>query len=512
LSQSPPPSILSPDDTRFAWEQGELGYRLRNIQKKIRKEQIRAHATFLKFYIECTRRLGKSTYGLLWLSEDCIKNPGGVSAFFAPVKDGLRDFIGDFDKPDTPIGQAFKDCPEDLRPTLDASLTLNFPNGSKIIFRGSNNQTHRTKRGGAFRRVVVDEGRDVDDLDNLIDSVVIPSLFSTEGRVCISSTPADTEDHPLHAIMQAAKKEGWYFHCTIYDAQRYDPADFPPSRIALFKSETKDPIAWQREYLALWVKDPTKIIIPEWRDEFVRAVAPDEFFQFYHKYSALDSGVTDKTAGLLGYYDFKQAKLFIEDEFFLQGEEVRTDRIAQLFKDKEKALGYQKIHDRKDPAYRSLAVNEKVYRRVADNNNLILVNDLNSLHGLDFFPTSKDELAAMINFCREWVNSGRIIVAPRCKELLGCLSNAVWDKKREKLAKSKIFGHFDALMALVYMVRNVDASTNPIPKHFGKSFATHAIPMNAENRPQTQADNLARIFNVRTDRDQARSNFVKGSA
>lgn len=494
----------SPEYIAWAWKAGELSYRLRNIQKKIRLECIKAHVNFLKFYIECTRRLGKSSYGLLWLSEDCIKNPGGMSAYFAPVKDGLRDYILPI------IEKTFSDCPEEFKPTLDSGLTLTFPNGSKIIFRGSNNQTHRVRRGNAFRKAFIDEGRDVDDLDVLLESVVVPSLFSTDGRVCISSTPADTKDHPLYTIKQSAEKEGWYFKATINDCHRYDPSDFPQERINQWEKETLDKVAWMREYLAEWINDPTKIIIPEWSDEHVQTVERDEFFTYYHKYAALDSGVTDKTAGILGYYDFLKAKLIIEDEFFLQGEEVRTDRIAQLFKDKERLLEYQLIHDKKDDRYRAMAPNERVHLRVADNDNLILINDMNGKYDLDFVSTHKDALAAMINKVREWVKDGRILIDKRCTELLGCVRNGIWDKNREKLAKSKVYGHFDALMALVYLVRNIDESTNPIPKYYNKSYATHAIPMNANNQPQTQAATLARIFNVRTDRDNARDSFVKG--
>lgn len=494
---------LTEEETRVAWETGELGYRLRNIQKKIRQQWIKASAKFLKFYVECTRRLGKSTWGLLILSETCIKCPGSKAGFYAPVKEGLKDYIVPI------IDKAFSDCPDDFKPTLDSSLTLRFPNGSTIIFRGSNNQQHRVRRGNDLRIAFIDEARDVDDLDTLVESVVIPSLFTAEGRLIISSTPADTDDHPLHAIKEAAEREGWYFHCTILDANRYDPLDFPMERIKAWEKETTDKVAWDREYMAKWVKDPTKTVIPEWSDAYAQIVQRDECFPFYHKYAALDSGVTDKTAGLLGYYDFRKARLVIEDEFTLQDAAVRTDKIAETFKTKEAALEYQVLHDRKDPRYAQMPANGKLYRRVADNNNLILVNDLNSLYDLDFYPTRKDELAAMINMCREWIKDGRILVSPLCKELIGCLNNAVWDKKREKLAKSKTYGHFDALMALVYLVRNIDTVSNPIPRYFGKSYETHAIPLEP-NRPETGADRLARVFNVKTDRDQARADFVKG--
>ena len=459
----------------------------------------------IKFYVECTRRLGKSTWGLLILTETCIKHPGSKAGFYAPVKEGLKDYIVPI------VDKAFSDCPDDLKPTLDSSLTLKFPNGSTIIFRGSNNQQHRVRRGNDLRIAFIDEARDVDDLDTLVESVVIPSLFTSEGRLIISSTPADTEDHPLYAIKQAAEKDGWYFKATIYDAGYYDPLDFPAERIELFKNETKDPIAWQREYLAMWVKDPTKTVIPEWDDKYIQKSPRDEYFPFYHKYDALDSGVTDKTAGLLAYYDFKRAILFVEDEFALEGSEVITKRISDEFKSRESRLEYQTIHDRKSPLYRNLNQNQKVFRRVADNNNLVLINDLNSLYDLDFFGTGKDSLEAMINLCREFVKDGRIIVDSRCTELIGCLRNGIWDKRREKLAKSKIFGHFDALMALVYLVRNVDQHTNPIPEFFGKTWATHAgVPMNASS-PTRTTDALAKLFNVKTPREQARDDFAKGN-
>lgn len=500
------PQTLTPDETYRAWETGRLSYRLRNVQRHIRQEWNEAKDKSQKFYIECTRRLGKSSFLLFLLSEYCIKNPHSKAGFYAPVKEGLRDYI-------LPIIQkVFSDCPDNLRPILDSHLTLTFPNGSCIVFRGSNNQSHRIRRGNDLQIAAIDEARDVDDLDNLIDSVVIPSLFTTSGRLLISSTPADTEDHPLYAIKHQAEKEGWYSHYTILDASRLDPDDFPMDRIEKWKKETTDSVAWDREYMAKWVKDPTKIIVPEWDSKYSTLPVRNEYFPFYHKYVALDSGVTDKTAGILGYYDFKQAKLVIEDEFVLQGAEVRTDKIAELVKSKELDLDYQIIHSRNDSAYRTLQQNEKVFRRVADNNNLILINDLNSLHDLDFYPTQKDELAAMINLVREWVKDGRILVAPHCKETLGCLANAIWDKNRIKLAKSKLYGHFDALMALVYLVRNVDTSTNPVPQFFNKSWATHAgVPKDASS-PHRATDSLVRaLTNIKTPADRAREQFVNGN-
>jgi frataxin-like iron-binding protein CyaY len=501
---------LTEDETRTAWETGLLGYRLRNGQKKVRQVWLAARTIAQKFYIECTRRFGKSSFGLFLLSEFCIQKPGSRAGFYAPVKEGLRDYIVPL------IEKVFADCPEDLKPTLDSTLTLTFPNGSTIIFRGSNNQQHRLRRGVDLDIAFIDEARDVDDLDNLVDSVIMPALFNSGGPLLISSTPADTEDHPLHEIMQGLEKLGAMIRFTIWDANRYDPEDFPLAKIEAWKKETQDDVAWQREYEAKWVKDPTKIAVPEWDKQFsaladvrIAVLREEPTFQFWHKYAGLDSGVQDKTAGLLGFYCYSDARLYIEDEFALQGSEVRTDRISDEFKNRERDLCYQAHHDRSKQEYGQQLQHQRMFRRVSDNNNLILINDLNSVYGLDFVPTSKDELAAMINKTREWVKNGRIWVHPRCKELLGCLANAIWDKKREKLAKSKVYGHFDALMALVYLVRNVDVATDPIPKHFGKSWATHAgVPVDA-HVPHSGAERMASIFNVKTTRENARSSFAR---
>jgi hypothetical protein len=445
----------------------------------------------------------------MFLSEFCIKNPKSKAGFYAPVKEGLRDYIVPI------IDEVFSDCPDDLVPTLDSHMTLTFNNRSSIIFRGSNNQQHRIRRGNDLQIAGIDEARDVDDLDSLIDSVIIPSLFKTSGRLLISSTPADTEDHPLFQIMSTSQREGWMSHYTIYDANKFDPEIFPLDRIEMWKRETFDKVAWEREYMAKWVKDPTKIIIPEWDDKFIHHGVRDKYFPYYHKYVSMDLGVRDKTAAIFGYYDFLQAKIIIESEFVLKDAEVRTDKIAELVKMNEHTLGYQLYHDKKLPQYEGQQFHELVFRRIADNNNPLLLTDLNAMYHLDFFGTGKGalnshgEVPGMINLLREWVNDGRVLVSPKCPELLGCLRNAIWDKNKKQLARSVAYGHFDALMALVYLVRNVDISSNPIPKFFEKSFFTHGnIPL--VNQISTNSYTLARAFNVKSDTQKARDNFLKG--
>jgi len=77
----------------------------------------------------------------------------------------------------------------------------------------------------------------------------------------------------------------------------------------------------------------------------------------------------------------------------------------------------------------------------------------------------------MVNEVRLLVGSGQILVNPRCKMLIGSLKYGIWDNKRKEFAENKVYGHFDHLAWLIYMVRNLNKTTNPIPASHG--FENH---------------------------------------
>jgi len=129
-------------------------------------------------------------------------------------------------------------------------------------------------------------------------------------------------------------------------------------------------------------------------------------------------------------------------------------------------------------------------KRIADNNNVILLQDLSLMHGVHFAPTSKDALIAMVNEVRVFVGQGRLRVHPQCKEVIGCLSTAIWNKQRTQFDVSDLFGHFDALAAIVYMIRNLDQYTNPIPITSTAMQSTHHI----NYQKVEQQSNLKKMF------------------
>ncbi len=449
LALSAPPPTRE-EAVAYAWKLGRLNYRRRNTQKFIKSSIDKIKTISRKVYVESTRRLGKSTELLMMFIEHCLEKRDWKCGFFAPVKDGLLDYIEPI------IRKTLEDCPPDDKPVFNSQrFMLEFKNGSTIIFRGSNNKQHRIRRGQDFDEAGVDEGRDVDDLDVLIESVIMPSLFSSDGYLYLWSTPADTRSHPLYRYRQQAEAEGWLIKQTIWDANRFDPEVYPLDLIREWKAETLKSVdgadVWKREYECEWTVNKSRAAVPEWRPAYIRPVKRDPYYEFYDHYVGIDWGYKDYTAVGFGTYLYRDGALQVESELMFSGTEVRADRIAS-------AIDRQAVKLWGD-GWRATMV--------SDSADPILINEINAHKAMSFVPVHKaNTLEAMLNQFRQLVNVGKIIVSPECVMTLHCLANAIWDDKRDKLDQDVFARHFDHLMQLVYMTRNVDFAHNPIPADY----------------------------------------------
>lgn len=458
----------------LCWKAGTLDYRRRNTQAYIKQEVAKAKAVSRKIYYETTRRLGKSSEILMMFVEHCIETPGWNAGFFAPVKDGLRDYI------DPIIEKTLADCPEEDRPVYNSSrFLLEFANGSRIIFRASNNQQHRVRRGQEFNEVGIDEAREVNQLAELIESVLMPAMFSVGGYLYISSTPADTRSHPLFRYRQQAEAEGWLISITIWEAQAFDPDVYTRERIEEWMAETLKGVdgedVWKREYECQWVVNKSRAAVPEWNGKWIGKLKRDAYYPFYQHYIGIDWGYKDFTAVDFSTYDFRNARLAFEAELAFSGTEVRSDLIA----------GAINAHAVKlwGPDWQATGI--------SDSADPILINELNQHERMNFSPVHKAHtLEAMLNQFRLQVSNGHILVSPECAMTLHCLSNAIWDEKRDKLDQDAFARHFDHLMAAVYTARMVDVVTNPIPAQFMVDGVS-VVDLNFDKQTNVTASGLA---------------------
>lgn len=424
------------------WRRGNLLWKLHEGQKKI---YALVKAAKEKLYVlNCSRQWGKSYLMALMAIEICMQKKNARVRYGCAFHTDLAEFIiPAFEK-------VLEDCPEHLRPKfLSQKSKYVFPNGSEIKLVGVDKNPNGL-RGNTLDWIVLDECGFIGTLDYLYKSVIIPSTTHRKAaKILMISTPPASPAHDFVTYCRTAIKHGNYSKFTIYDNPMLTKAD-----IDKLAEEVGgyDSVEFKREYLCEFVVDIKLAITPEWTSEFVKECdTVSQLYPLWHKYVGLDIGVVDKTVALFAHYNFKEARLYVQSEFDIQGDQVLTEDIARRVKDTEKRLWGDK----------------RPYRRISDNNNLVLVNDLGTIHDMHFTPTSKEALEAMVNEVRMWIKAGRVHVDPQCSQLLGCLQFGVWTKRRDKFDRSTDFGHFDALAALVYLIRNIDCVTNPVPYDFG---------------------------------------------
>lgn len=456
----------------LAWTRGFLKYLLYDYQVILYEILWAAilNPTALKFFLNCARRFGKSTVLCLIAIEYCLRHPGSQIRFGAPTAKSLRKIT-------QPIFRMLlKDCPKHLKPKWNGQDGCwTFTNESQIHISGINGGDAENLRGTASDLNLVDEAGFCDELDYVIKSILVPQTLTTGGTTIMASTPPKTPAHDSFELYKECEVDGNTKTYTIYDNK-----SLTPELIALYAKESGgfNSTTFLREYMGVFVTDETSRIIPEWKDEYEQVIQPTDITQYYHRYTAMDLGVRDFTAMIYGHYIFDKATLYIEDESTLNGELLTTLLLKDTVDAKETELWGK----------------QKVFRRVSDNNNLMLINDLQHLHKMLFIPTNKDTLHAMINEVRLFVQAGRLIINPKCSFLLGCLKYGVWDKNHKEFARSSVYKHYDHLAALVYLIRNLDQQTNPIDAKHKMSENTHFFkPDYGKNKKH---DEILKIFGM----------------
>jgi hypothetical protein len=461
---------LQQERVEEAWCRGLLTWKLHSGQEKVEAEYNKVNGKL--FVANCARRFGKTYWACVKALEKAIRVENAQIWYVSGFLNNLRKFVI------PTFEQILADCPLEIAPEWKRTVKeLHFKNGSVIHLVGLDRNPDGI-RGNYADLVVFEEAREISRLGYLYSSVVIPmTMYRDSARVVMISTPSDTPAHEFQEFCEKARMNDAYVKLTLYE----NPL-VTQEMIEELKRELDDE-AFQRECLCEFVVDANRAIIREWQDIFETDYERPIYFEHLHKYESMDIGVKDLTAILFAYYDFPRAACVVEREADISGPSMTTDKVAALVSQVEGELWCDPIPPPpmltssscgdEHPCARKREV--KVYRRVADNNNPLLLNDLGQLHGLHFVPTGKDNLDAMVNELRWFISQGRLLVNPRCKKTIGAIKYGIWDKKRKSFAKSKVFGHFDHLAALIYLVRNLDQHTDPVPKGIGIKKETHHI-------------------------------------
>lgn len=432
---------------RELYRRGNLDHLLHAGQIRI-QEKLKAIPRQVK-PILCARGFGKTFYGAKRATSVCLKR-------HARVKIGT-EFQTDLEEFLLPnFEEVLKTCPKSALPQWKSSGSKYvFPNGSEIKLIGLDRKPNGLRGTHQTDLIILEEAGFISKLEQIYYSVIVPTtMHRPDCEILLPTTPPEQLDHFFWTLFDLANLEGDVPVLTIDDNPMLSPQDIKRIEDDMGGREN---VAFQREYLCKRIPDATRQLTPEFKKEkHVKEIKRPPYFPYLLKTLSIDSGVRDHTVQLFGYYDFPRAKLCIEGELVLKGNEVLTDDIYAKTDAMERELGYalQKTS------------------RYADNDNLILIQDLNK-HGFKdgtgrhWTPTAKDSKEASVNLVRGWLKDDRIEISPECRMLAGTLETALWNKKRTDFDRSKVFGHADALSSLIYLIRNLDVHTNPIPITFG---------------------------------------------
>jgi hypothetical protein len=440
-------------------------------------------------FFEASRRFGKTTSILGYCLEEGNKRKITIR-WCEPQKNQCREIVM------TEMDLIQAKVPEALRwkwHQVD-SYYENPWNGSRMYLRGVNEDKGESARGTASDIIVCDELGSWRYPEYIINEILGPQLLTTNGTFVFLGTPPRNLTHTFYAMKELAKLEGRFVQRLIHDQEIAGPEQVEK---AIQRAGGWESPAVKREYLCQKITDPNFAIVPEWDEKYVEDLAPDEFFPFYLKYDSMDVGVRDLSVVLLAYYDFRRAKLVILDEIVMNGPEMTTEKLAEATRAKEAqyfGVKWEQYETEGRKRWRIIAPPNFRIKRVSDVD-LRLVQDMSLLHGLYFEATDKGYLEQMVNDLRIWVGSARLAINPRCANLLDCLRFGLWDEDRKAWERSDRLGHFDALAALMYLVRNVDMRTNPIPSDYGKPAADWFVTK--QQQRETTRAKFKKAFNLK---------------
>ena len=474
------------------WEAGELAWKLKGKQVDIYEHFKYNKLDIIPVLI--SRRFGKSFVMCLLATEVCLEGERHIVKYACPEKGMVADIIN-------PIMEIIiEDCPEHLKPEWTPSeKKWKFPNGSFIQVAGCNGGRYTSLRGGYSQLCIVDEGAFVDELETVVYNVMGPTTDTTDGRIYLATTPNDRDpNHEFHKIfIDPFEASGDLLRMTWEESPMID--DARRAKILTRYAGGINNVKFRCEYLCEVPNVTDTNVIPEFVDKeesIVKEMSTPEYCDFY---TSMDLGFKDLTIALFGYYDFNRAALVILDEYVINGPEMTTNVLDREIRLKEKLHFHTSLGD------------EDAYMRVMDNNNLMLVSELSKDYGLLFVPTRKDKKEAAIDKVRMWIEQERIIIHPRCKNLIYHTKNAQWGTTRAGTYTGKfknlkgndavglLASHADALDALIYMVRNIHEHRNPYPNNYGKNINenTHISKLYKENNKSEGADFMGKLLNLR---------------
>jgi len=428
--------------THELWCRATLRYITRRHQQRKIYDFVKDRPSKI-VVLNCHRRLGKTFLLCLLCIERCLSKPDQIVKFGAPTFNQAQTIVR------RAVNLILKQCPPSLMPEYKYGKIWQFPNGSELTIIGLNVENGERLRGDAMDMCVLDEVREVKNLDYVIKDVI---SFQFSGRedplLILASTPPKSQDHDFTQIyVPTAIKKGGYYIATVEDNKDWTEED---EKLLLEELGigTKDSTTWLREAMCrLDVGFEEDLVVPEFDEELHVAIweRPKWFFPLI----TMDLGYQDHTAILLGYVDFEKQKLIVEHAEFVKNK--NTKDLFELFTAAELRAFEGTNRAKEFDRYGDMDLAQRV--------------DLEQLYNYHIEPVEKYDRDEAIASLRRALSLKKIVINPRCESLIYQLKNGIWNEKRTDFERGVKVGHLDSLMSLVYMNRMARWNLNPGPEY-----------------------------------------------
>jgi len=427
------------------FRRGDISFLLHDGQRQIAKAIEDSDSK--EFLVLCSRQFGKSFFSLIYTLTFLTKNPNTKAIIFSATNKQAMTIVNDN------LTQIMRLAPENFLTRKKTDRQWLLQNGSEL--RIGSIEDADASRGINAQLIILEEGAascSSEQYNYAISSVIGPMLLrSTEGRLIHVTTPSKDLNHHLHIdILPRLEARKAVARFTIYDNPQLSEQQIKDARD---RCQTEE--AWDREYLVKIVKSQTLTVIPEFNQDI--HLLPDDYKypELAHWCVGLDlGGVVDQTAAVLGYYDFKLAKIVITHEVFLPINTSTQEIVAEVNSLLAKVPRNQK----------SVVT--------ADAPGQVRI-DMSRLGLSTFLPKkASGSFEAGINNLRFLFTKQQIAIHPRCQNLIKTLEYGQYNKTRTDFARSDELGHLDCLAALIYQVRH-QRTDNPYPPTFGLNREDH---------------------------------------
>lgn len=474
---------------RELWRRGDLQFIMTPVQRELYDTYLNADPNSTLVWL-LARQTGKTFCIALIALMECIKNPKSSVNILTDTKLHMEEIII------PKFEEILASCPEELRPNYNKQrFKYTFPNGSTINLAGSDGKNYEKIRGKTARLVIVDEAGFCNDLKKIVMETLLPTTTHTGGKLILSSTPPDNYDHDFNTFVEAAEIEGYLTKKTVYDNTLLTEAQLN-AIIKRYPGGVNDR-SFRREYMCEMLKDFDKSVFPE-VDEVLLKQIVREYPKpgFYTPYVGMDIGFKDLTVVVFGYHDFRSNKIIIEREIVKSGPQLKLKEFSEEILKTETDLWTCPITAEKhDPKVRVSDIEPIVTQEIYTQSNREL-----------YFSAVQKERGyklPLINTIRMMLVSGQIVIDPKCRTLISHIKNGKWaNNQKDDFERSPgsdregiPSGHYDAIDAMLYMIKSMDLNHNPVPAAFrDKRPDFIRDPSKFQDKPNNSAEVFKAIF------------------